>query len=63
MKRLTVDQERCTGDQICITIAPYVFELNEASLSSVVDPDGADDATIQRAIAQCPSQAIRWIDG
>ena len=62
MKTLKVDQSRCTGDQVCITIAPYVFELNEEGRSYVKDPDGADVETIQRAISQCPSQAITWIE-
>jgi ferredoxin len=60
MKQLKVDPERCTGDQICITIAPYVFELNDMGVAYVKDPEGADEATIQHAVNQCPSQAIYW---
>ena len=45
-----------------MTIAPDVFEINEAGLAYVADPEGADEETIQRAIDQCPSQAISWVD-
>jgi ferredoxin len=53
-----VDQNLCTGDQVCIAIAPDVFEINEEGLAYVADPEGADEDTIQRAIDQCPSQAM-----
>ena len=62
MKKPKVDQDLCTGDQVCVTIAPDVFEINEEGLAYVVDPEGADEDTIQRAIDQCPSQAISWIE-
>jgi ferredoxin len=62
MKKPKVDQNLCTGDQVCVTIAPYVFEINEGGKAYVSDPEGADEMTIQRAIKQCPSQAISWIE-
>ncbi len=62
MRRPKVDQDLFTGDQVCITIAPYVFELNEEGKAYVVDPEGADEETIQRTIDQCPSQAIFWVE-
>jgi ferredoxin len=61
MKKPKVDQDLCTGDQVCITIAPYVFELNEEGKAFLKDPEGADEETIQHAINQCPSQAISWV--
>ncbi|NIR86625.1 ferredoxin, partial [Candidatus Bathyarchaeota archaeon] len=39
-----------------------VFEMNEEGKAYVVDPEGADEETIQRAIDQCPSQAISWVE-
>ncbi|NIR86258.1 ferredoxin [Candidatus Bathyarchaeota archaeon] len=62
MRKPKVDQDLCTGDQVCVTIAPDVFEINEAGLAYVADPEGADEETIQRAIDQCPSQAISWVE-
>lgn len=62
MRKPEVNQDLCTGDQVCLTIAPDVFEINEAGLAYVTDPEGADEETIQRAIDQCPSQAISWVE-
>jgi ferredoxin len=62
MRKIKVDQELCTGAQICVIIVPGVFELNEEGKAYVVDPEGADDETIQRAIDQCPVQAISWVE-
>jgi ferredoxin len=62
MKKPKVDQDLCTGDQVCITIASYVFEINEDGKAYVKDPEGADKETIQHAINQCPSQAISWFE-
>jgi ferredoxin len=62
MKKPKVNQELCTGDEVCITIAPDVFKMDEKGLSYVQDPNGADKENIQHAINQCPSQAISWIE-
>ena len=62
MKKPQVVQNLCTGDMICTTIAPDVFDINEEGKSYVKDPTGADEDTIQHAIDQCPSQAISWVD-
>jgi ferredoxin len=61
MKKPQVNQDLCTGDLICTTIAPDVFDVNEDGKSYVKDPAGADEDTIQHAIDQCPSQAISWV--
>ena len=62
MKKLYVNPDRCTGDQVCVTIAPYIFKMNEQGVAYVDDQEGADEETIQNAINQCPSQAIAWVD-
>ena len=55
-----VDPEKCTGDQVCINIAPDVFEMNSEGKAYVNDPVGADEETVQKAVKQCPSGAIYW---
>ena len=62
LRKPKVDQSKCTGDEVCITIAPYVFEINEEGKAFVTDPEGEDEETIQHAIDQCPSQAIAWTE-
>ena len=60
MRKPKVDQTLCTGDEVCVTIAPLVFKMNKEGKAYVVDPKGADEETINHAIRQCPSQAISW---
>jgi chromate reductase len=60
MREPKVNPDLCTGDQICVTIAPYVFKMDKEGKAYVADPQGADEETIQHAINQCPSQAISW---
>jgi ferredoxin len=55
-----VDRERCVGSTSCIQIAPGVYDMGEDGYSEVIDPAGADEATVQRAIDYCPAQALRW---
>jgi ferredoxin len=62
MRKPKVDQALCTGAQVCVIIAPDVFEMNEEGKAYVVDPEGADEETIQRVIDQCPSKAIFWVE-
>ena len=62
MRKPRVDTNLCTGAQTCTIIAPNVFEMKEDGKAYVVDPEGADEETIQRAIDQCPAQAIAWVE-
>jgi len=60
MKKPVVDKNACTGAAVCIGIAPEVFEFDDEGKSSVKDPKGADESTIQQAIDGCPEDAISW---
>ena len=62
MRKLKVNPDLCTGDEVCVTIAPLVFKMNRKGKAYVVDPEGADEETIQYAIKQCPSQAISRLE-
>jgi ferredoxin len=43
-KKFKVNQNLCTGDRVCLTIAPYVFEMNDEGKAYVKDSDGAVNA-------------------
>lgn len=60
MKEPVVDREKCQGHAVCVGIAPEVFELDDEGISTVKDPEGADESTIQQAIDGCPVNAISW---
>lgn len=60
MKEPVVDRDLCTGAAVCVALAPDVFELDSEGISTVKDPEGADEQTIQKAIDGCPEDAISW---
>ena len=62
MRVARVDPSLCQSAEICVSIAPAVFRLNDEELSEVYNPEGADEATIQQAIDSCPYQAISWVE-
>ncbi len=59
---ITVDPEKCSGESVCVGLAPGVFRLNEAEKSEVINPDGADRGTIIAAAMGCPTLAITVVD-
>jgi ferredoxin len=58
--RVTVDEDRCAGHGMCLTLCPEVFELTDDGWA-VADPeevpDGFEDAA-REAIENCPEHAI-----
>lgn len=60
MKKPVVDKDTCQGHMVCVGIASEVFEIEDDGKSSVKDPEGADEKTIQQAIDGCPVDAISW---
>jgi ferredoxin len=53
-----VDQENCTGEEICVQTCPEVFQLNDDGVAEVHNPTGASEADIQDAIDSCPTKCI-----
>jgi ferredoxin len=62
--KVTVDEDRCRGHGMCLTLCPDVFSMTDDGYA-VADPsevpDGLEDAA-KDAIANCPEQAISEID-
>jgi ferredoxin len=62
--KVTVDEERCAGHGMCLTLCPEVFEMTDDGWA-VADPEavpGGLEAAAKDAIANCPEQAIAEID-
>ncbi len=57
-----VDEDLCTGCELCCDIAPNTFAMNDEGISEVIDPEGDDEDTIQEAIDSCPVEAISWAE-
>ncbi|KXB06933.1 hypothetical protein AKJ51_02425 [candidate division MSBL1 archaeon SCGC-AAA382A20] len=59
-KKPVVDKDLCTGDEVCVSIAPDVFEMDDDGKATVKDSEGDDESVIQTAIDSCPENAISW---
>jgi ferredoxin len=55
-----VDENECTGCELCIDTLPEVFEMTDESVSHVHNPTGADEDKIQEVIDNCPAECIHW---
>ncbi|MBX7434943.1 ferredoxin [Mycobacterium sp. Y57] len=62
--RVTVDENRCAGHGMCLTLCPEVFEMGEDGWA-IADPGEVpaelEDAA-REAIQNCPERAISEID-
>ncbi|HZW55509.1 MAG TPA: ferredoxin [Nitrososphaerales archaeon] len=63
--RIRVDEDICVANGVCIALAPTVFQFKKqksptifAPVAYVVDPLGANNATILQAAEMCPTGAI-----
>jgi ferredoxin len=59
MMKVSVDPELCTGCELCVDIAPDVFEMRDDIAAVKVDtvPEDAEES-VQEAVDSCPSEAI-----
>jgi ferredoxin len=58
-----VDFEACESHGECVFAAPEVFELDDDDLLRwVAEPDASLREKVQRAVALCPTQAIKLED-
>jgi ferredoxin len=58
--KVTVDEDRCAGHGMCLTLCPEVFEMTDDGWA-VANPGEipADlQSAVKDAIANCPEQAI-----
>ena len=57
---VTVDRAACIGAQSCVHWAPGIFEIDDDGLAVVVgDPASVTREQLEKAVADCPTQAIR----
>jgi ferredoxin len=63
--KVTVDDQRCRGHGMCLTLCPEVFHLTDDGYS-VADPSEVPaglEVAAQDAIDNCPEQAISEVQG
>lgn len=60
--KVVVDMEMCIGSGMCTTIAPTVFDLDDAGELILLKDEVADDTDearlVRDAVACCPVEAI-----
>ncbi|MEC9322219.1 MAG: ferredoxin [Actinomycetota bacterium] len=62
--RVTVDEDRCAGHGMCLTLCPEVFTMTEDGWA-VAEPGDVPPAlqdAAHEAVQNCPERAIREID-
>jgi ferredoxin len=59
---LIIDSARCQGHGRCALINPDLFDVSDDGYGAVLSPEPTGDAKADadRAIANCPEQAILW---
>ncbi len=53
-----VDQELCTGCELCVEICPDVFEMNDEGKAVVKSAANEDADCVDEAVDSCPTSAI-----
>jgi ferredoxin len=53
-----VDREVCMGSGNCVYEAPGVFDLDDDSISFVIDPAASSEESVIAAARKCPTRAI-----
>ncbi|MFZ0040240.1 MAG: ferredoxin [Solirubrobacteraceae bacterium] len=59
--RVVVDLSRCQGYANCVSTAPDIFDLDEATAQAIVidsDPGPELQEAARQAVLSCPVQAI-----
>lgn len=60
--RMVVDKERCIGGAQCELLAPDVFTVDDAAMSSVIEPGLLPRALADKVVDRCPGRAISVVD-
>ena len=58
--KIVVDTDRCTGHGICESLASDIFEVGDDGMVHLQIEAVPDErrATIESAVAECPTQAL-----
>lgn len=61
--RIEVDLDKCTGHDICESIAEEVFDVRDDGIVLIHEAERpeSDRERMQQALTQCPAAALRLI--
>ena len=62
--RIEVDFDKCQSNALCMATAPTLFEVRDDGYLYVLDetPDESQRGLVERAVKDCPTQAISISD-
>jgi ferredoxin len=62
--RVFVDEDRCAGHGMCLTLCPEVFEMTDDGWAVATTPEvpAGLEAAAHEAIVNCPERAISEIN-
>ncbi len=55
-----IDFECCILCNVCVELAPQVFQLNDAGYIETAVLDDYSDESINEAVQNCPRNCISW---
>lgn len=63
--KIEADRERCIGSGMCLLAVPEVFDQDDDGLVVLLEPAPEPEhaAAARTAVANCPSGALRLLDG
>ncbi len=59
-RSVIVDENECTGCELCVDMLPEVFRMNNKGVSEARNDSGAKESDIQNVIDNCPAECIHW---
>jgi len=60
MPVLKVDQKKCIGCGLCVSLCPDVFELKDDGKAHIKNPSGCKTCDCKAAAEGCPVKAITY---
>ena len=60
MKRPVVELSECILCEVCVTVSPAVFKLNDAGFIEVIELPVYPEDEVDEAIKNCPADCIFW---
>lgn len=59
-RSVIVDENECTGCELCVDMLPEVFRMNNKGVSEARNDSGGKESDIQNVIDNCPAECIHW---
>jgi ferredoxin len=63
--KIEVDFDKCESNAVCMGIAPDIFEVRDDNFLYILQEEPPDEKRelVERAVVECPTQAITIVDG